>query len=170
MVRHVVNFSVENSKITSERQKWLNSWYLQTLITSKVFNKTWELYGEGPRVKHQEQLPVLDNKTIITEKNELLSRRKEHLSTLFNEPSSKEQYAVDKIEKRPTQYWIPKYTDLDEMSKVIYIVYDGNSAGADGHHLEINNRKDRGFVKVFFTIIKTFGKTLMSQEIERILK
>ena len=69
-------------------------------------------------------MPALDNKTIITEKHELLV-------TLLNELSTEEQYAVDNIEQRPTQHWKYKFSDQDEVSKVISMLHDGKFLGAD---------------------------------------
>ena len=54
----------------------------------------------GPRVNHPEQHLAHDNKTTITEKHELLDRWKDHFTTLLNERSTEEQFAVDNIEQK----------------------------------------------------------------------
>ena len=67
----------------------------------------------GPRVNHPDQLLALDNKTLLTEKSDLLARWKDHFSTLLNEPSTVDQHVVDNIEQRPIEHSMSKCPDLD---------------------------------------------------------
>ena len=70
----------------------------------------------GTRVSHTEKLPALDNKTIITEKHEVLVMWKGHFVTLFNELSTVDQQVVDNIEQTPPQHWMCECSNLNELS------------------------------------------------------
>ena len=100
-----------------------------------------------PRVNHPEQLLALNNRT-ITEKHELLAKCKDHFTTILNEMSTVEKYAVINIELWPTQHWMCKCPYLDEVSKVISMLCDGKSPGADILHPKVIKRGGRRLVKV----------------------
>ena len=102
---------------------------------------------------NSEQLLALDNKTIITEKQELFARWKDYFATLLNKPSTME-HAVDNIKQRPPQHWMCKYPDLDKLSSVISLPRKGKSSGADGQHLEVFRRSGGKLVEGVYPIIK----------------
>ena len=79
---------------------------------------------------------------------------------LIIEPSIVKQRMVDEIEQRPTKHWMCKYPDLNEVSKVISMLCNGKSLGADGLHPEFIKRGGRKLVKVLHTIIRYAWKNL----------
>ena len=75
-----------------------------------------------------------------------------------------EQHSFDKSEQRPTQHWISKCPDLDEVSEVITKLNDRKSPGLDGLHL-----KERGLEAFLGTLYHhdPLRKTSKSLKAER---
>ena len=71
-----------------------------------------------------------------------------------------EHYAVDNIEQMPTQHWMCKCPDLDEVSKVISMLCDGKSPSADGQHPEVIKRGGRKLVEVIYITIKDASENI----------
>ena len=102
----------------------------------------------GSRVNHSEQMLALNNKTMIIEK--LLARWKSHFVSLLNETSTVEQHAVDNVEQRPTQNWMYKRPDLDEVIKLSLYSATG-SLLVQTDCIQKMLREDIGDLSIYFT-------------------
>lgn len=114
--RNMLNRNIRATKAKYEtccklvKQKWRvlkNEWWqakaaeLHLLAETndfKVFYQNMKAVW-GPRVNHSDQLLAFDNKTRLTEKHVLLTRREDHFRTLLNVPSIIETHATESIEQ-----------------------------------------------------------------------
>ena len=149
-IEHTVNFSDRELE-----NKWWETKGAE-LFTLADFNDPKGFFLRTfwkSRVNHSEKLLALDNKIII-EKHKLLTRWMDLFVTLFTEPSTIVQHIVYNIEQRSSQPWISSCRDLDDVNKVISILRDGKSTGADRLPPEIIKRGDKRLNEVLYIIIK----------------
>jgi len=82
--------------------------------------------------------PIYSNDgTLLTDKQQILSRWAEHFQTVLNCPSSESQEALDDIEQWPVLESLSLTPSLAEVSKATGQISSGKAAGADGILAEV---------------------------------
>lgn len=158
-------YAKANSKLQSRCRELKNSWWMAKAAELQILADTNDMkgfYGNmravwGPNVSHPDQLLASDNSTLLTDKCELLKRW--YFKTLLNKMSDIDERAIINLEQFPTQHWMDRCPDSDEICKAVLMLQDGKSAGSDGIYPEIIKRGGQKLLSTLCTIIQSAWTT-----------
>lgn len=160
-------YTKANSKLQNRCRELKNSWWLAKAAELQSLADTNDMKGFyqsmkavwGPNVSHPDQLLASDNSTLLTDKGELLKRWTEHFKTLLNETPDIDEQAITNLEQFPTQHWMDRCPDSDEVYRAVLMLQDGKSPGSDGIHPEIIKRGGQKLLRTLCSIIQNAWTT-----------
>jgi len=107
----------------------------------------------GPRLCSPDQLLVTDNKSILTDKQDILIRWAAHFQTLLNDTTVSDEEVANRITESPINMELDVCPSLSEVKDAIGMRCEGKSPGADGLHPEIIRRGGNRLAEVLHDII-----------------
>jgi len=114
---------------------------------------------------YPDQLLATDNKSILTDKQDILIRWAAHFQTLLNDTTVADEEVANQITQSPINTELDACPSLSEVKDAIGTLCEGKSPGADGLHPEIIKRGGNKLAEVLHNIItEAWNQSEVSQD------